>query len=87
MALENSVVIENLAKQKEDIEAKVNQFAQQRSELDNELNRLQAMYSKVIGALEVLTQIEESKVEKTEEATEEVSAEATEEVAEEAAAE
>ena len=87
MALENSVVIENLAKQKEDIEVKVNQFAQQRSELDNELKRLQAMYSKVIGALEVLTQIEESKVEKTEEATEEVSAEATEEVAEEAAAE
>jgi predicted RNase H-like nuclease (RuvC/YqgF family) len=77
MVLENSVVIENLSKQKEDIEAKVNQFAQQRSELDNELNRLQAMYSKVIGALEVLTQIEESKVEKTEEATEEV----TEEVA------
>jgi predicted RNase H-like nuclease (RuvC/YqgF family) len=79
MVLENSVVIENLSKQKEDIEAKVNQFAQQRSELDNELNRLQAMYSKVIGALEVLTQIEESKVEKTEEATEEV----TEEVASE----
>jgi len=64
MVLENSVVIENLSKQKEDIEAKVNQFAQQRSELDNELNRLQAMYSKVVGALEVLTQIEESKIEK-----------------------
>ena len=45
MVLENSVVIENLSKQKEDIEAKVNQFAQQRSELDNELNRLQAMYA------------------------------------------
>jgi len=87
MALENSVVIENLAKQKEDIEAKVNQFAQQRELLDTEIKRLQAMYSKIVGALEVLTQIEDSKVEGSDEATDEVSAEATEEVTEEAAAE
>ena len=91
MVLENSVVIENLSKQKEDIEAKVGQFAQQRELLDTEIKRLQAMYSKIVGALEVLTQIEDSKVEgsdeATDEATDEVSAEATEEVTEEAAAE
>ena len=87
MALENSVVLGNLAKQKEDIEAKVGQFAQQRELLDTEIKRLQAMYSKIVGALEVLTQIEDSKVEGSDEATDEVSAEATEEVTEEAAAE
>ena len=63
MALENTEVLSNLAKQKEDIEAKVGQFAQQRELLDNEIKRLQAMYSKIVGALEVLTQIEDSKVE------------------------
>ena len=87
MALENTEVLGNLAKQKEDIEAKVGQFAQQRELLDNEIKRLQAMYSKIVGALEVLTQIEDSKVEGSDEATDEVSAEATEEVTEEAAAE
>ncbi len=87
MALENTEVLGNLAKQKEDIEAKVGQFAQQRELLDTEIKRLQAMYSKIVGALEVLTQIEDSKVEGSDEATEEVSAEATEEVTEEAAAE
>jgi len=91
MALENTEVLSNLAKQKEDIEAKVGQFAQQRELLDNEIKRLQAMYSKIVGALEVLTQIEDSKVEGSDEATEEVSEEATEEateeVVEEAAAE
>ena len=45
MALENTEVLSNLAKQKEDIEAKVGQFAQQRELLDNEIKRLQAMYS------------------------------------------
>jgi|TARA_A200000113_G_scaffold96010_1_gene85894 hypothetical protein len=87
MALENTEVLGNLAKQKEDIEAKVGQFAQQRELLDTEIKRLQAMYSKIVGALEVLTQIEDSKVEGSDEATDEVSAEATEEVTEEAAAE
>ena len=87
MALENTEVLGNLAKQKEDIEAKVGQFAQQRELLDTEIKRLQAMYSKIVGALEVLTQIEDSKVEGSDEATDEVSAEAAEEVTEEAAAE
>lgn len=87
MALENTEVLGNLAKQKEDIEAKVGQFAQQRELLDTEIKRLQAMYSKIVGALEVLTQIEDSKVEGSDEATDEVSAEATDEVTEEAAAE
>ena len=82
MALENTEVLSNLAKQKEDIEAKVGQFAQQRELLDNEIKRLQAMYSKIVGALEVLTQIEDTKVEEvSDEATEEVTEEAPEEVA------
>ena len=38
------------------------------------------MYSKIVGALEVLTQIEDSKVEASDEATEEVTEEAPEEV-------
>ena len=83
MALENTEVLSNLAKQKEDIEAKVGQFAQQRELLDNEIKRLQAMYSKIVGALEVLTQIEDSKVEASDEATEDVTEEAPEEVASE----
>lgn len=87
MALENTEVLGNLAKQKEDIEAKVGQFAQQRELLDTEIKRLQAMYSKIVGALEVLTQIEDSKVETSEEVTEEVAEEVTAEAPEEVAAE
>jgi len=87
MALENTEVLSSLAKQKEDIEAKVGQFAQQRELLDNEIKRLQAMYSKIVGALEVLTQIEDSKVEGSDEATDEATEEVTEEAPEEVAAE
>ena len=87
MALENTEVLSNLAMQKEDIEAKVGQFAQQRELLDNEIKRLQAMYSKIVGALEVLTQIEDSKVEGSDEATDEATEEVTEEAPEEVAAE
>jgi len=61
MALENTEVIDNLTKQKEDIETKFEQFASQKQMLEQECERLRIMHGKISGALEVLTQIEESK--------------------------
>ena len=61
MALENTEVIDNLTKQKEDIETKFEQFARQKQMLEQECERLRIMHGKISGALEVLTQIEESK--------------------------
>ena len=91
MALENTEVIQNLTKQKEDIETKFEQFASQKQLLEQECERLRIMHGKISGALEVLTQIEDSKVETPE--GEEVTAEdavdapeaVTEEVSEETA--
>ena len=61
MALENTEVIDNLTKQKEDIETKFEQFASQKQMLEQECERLRIMHGKISGALEVLTQIEDSK--------------------------
>ena len=49
MALENSEVIDNLTQQKQ--------------QLEEQMETLKTTYFKVIGALDALTQIEESKVE------------------------
>ena len=76
MALENTEVIDNLTKQKEDIETKFEQFASQKQMLEQECERLRIMHGKISGALEVLTQIEESKNPAPPEAATEEAAEA-----------
>ena len=76
MALENTEVIDNLTKQKEDIETKFEQFASQKQMLEQECERLRIMHGKISGALEVLTQIEESKNPAPPEAATEETAEA-----------
>ena len=49
MALENSEVLENLTKQKE--------------ELEQQIESMRVTYLKILGAIDALSQIEESKVE------------------------
>ena len=63
MALENSEVLENLKKQLQDVTQQVNQLTETRV--------------KLMGAIDVLTQIEESKKEEGEVAPTEVVAEDT----------
>ena len=57
MALNNSEVLENLQKQ--------------RVEIENQLETLRVTYLKVLGAIDALEQIEESNVEPEEEESEE----------------
>lgn len=57
MALNNAEVLENLQKQ--------------RVELENQLEKLRVTYLKVLGAIDALSQIEESNVEPEEEESEE----------------
>ena len=57
MALNNSEVLENLQKQ--------------RVEIENQLETLRVTYLKVLGAIDALEQIEESKAEPEEEESEE----------------
>ena len=63
MALENSEVLENLTKQLQEVTQQVNQLTETRV--------------KLLGAIDVLTQIEDSKKEEGEDATAEVVAEDT----------
>ena len=56
MALENAEVLKNLKEQK--------------VQLEENLETLRGTYQKVLGAIDVLEQIEESKVETEEESTE-----------------
>ena len=56
MALENAEVLKNLKEQK--------------TQLEENLETLRGTYQKVLGAIDVLEQIEESKVETEEESTE-----------------
>jgi len=56
MALENAEVLKNLREQK--------------TQLEENLETLRGTYQKVLGAIDVLEQIEESKVETEEESTE-----------------
>ena len=65
MALTNSEVLENLKKSKVQVEA--------------QMEELRAAYFKIIGSIDVLEQIEESKTEETEEPAEEPAEESTEE--------
>ena len=57
MALENATVLENLQKQ--------------RVEIENKLENLRVTYLKVLGAIDALSQIEESNAEPEEEESEE----------------
>ena len=52
MALENSEVLENLTKQKE--------------ELEQQMESMRVTYLKILGAIDALSQIEESKIEVSE---------------------
>jgi len=52
MALENSEVLENLTKQKE--------------ELEQQMESMRVTYLKILGAIDALSQIEESKTEVSE---------------------
>ena len=71
MSLDNTTVIENLSQQKTELEKAL-------TELSSQLEQGKAQYLKVTGALDVLTQIEESK--QSEQAPEEsVAEEETEE--------
>ena len=63
MALENSEVLENLTKQLQEVTQQVNQLTETRV--------------KLMGAIDVLTQIEDSKKDEGESATAEVVAEET----------
>ena len=63
MALENSEVLENLTKQLQEVTQQINQLTETRV--------------KLMGAIDVLTQIEDSKKEEGEVATAEVVAEET----------
>ena len=56
MALENAEVLKNLKEQK--------------TQLEENLETLRGTYQKILGAIDVLEQIEESKVETEEESTE-----------------
>tara|TARA_A200000159_G_C7266415_1_gene315305 strand:+ start:536 stop:742 length:207 start_codon:yes stop_codon:yes gene_type:complete len=53
MALSNTEVLENLTKQKEDLEKNL-------QEGQNQMETLRQTYLKVVGAIDALTQIEES---------------------------
>lgn len=54
MSLDNTTVIENLSQQKTELEKAL-------TELSSQLEQAKSQYLKVTGALDVLTQIEESK--------------------------
>ena len=82
MALDNTEVLSNLTEQKGNIELQVKDLSEKGQLIQKRLNELTTIYTKVVGAIEVLTQIENDGV-VSEETTEEGSEEIVDELSEE----
>ena len=78
MALENAEVLQNLVDRKGLIEKEVEDLNEKRQLIEQRLTQMTTVYTKIVGAIEVLTQIEEGGVEETETDVEAPVAEETE---------